>query len=222
MSKDYSLILFAVIAFAVLIGLVMFNASRSKGVSSSTPLASASASPVFKRYPAPPPLSINPQKTYTATLSTNMGDITVELFAKDNPQTVNNFVFLAREHYYDNTPFHRIIRGFMIQGGDPTGTGQGNPGYKFADEKITRDYKRGTIAMANSGPDTNGSQFFIMHQDYNLPKNYVIFGRLPDNNSISFDSLDAIASVSVVDNGAGEPSSPQDPVILKSVAIVEK
>lgn len=208
MSQEVRQLIIGVLAFAVLIGIVM--------------IFSSSPSPASKSYSSPPPLTIDKSKTYLATLSTSQGELVVELFPKVAPNAVNNFIFLAREHYYDNTPFHRIIKGFMIQGGDPTGTGRGDPGYKFTDEKITRDYKRGTIAMANSGPNTNGSQFFIMHQDYNLPKNYVIFGGVPDNNSKSLQTLDAIASVSVVDNGMGESSSPKSPVILKSVTIEEK
>ena len=104
----------------------------------------------------------------------------VEFFPEDAPMTVNNFVCLAEDGYFDNTPFHRIVKGFVIQGGDPTGTGSGGPGYKFADEPITKDYERGTLAMANAGPNTNGSQFFIVLDDLRgkLPKNYTIFGRV--------------------------------------------
>ena len=101
-----------------------------------------------------------------------------ELFAKDAPATVNNFVFLAREGFYTNVKFHRIIAGFMVQTGDPTGTGTGGPGYRFKDEPVTRKYSRGTLAMANAGPNTNGSQFFIMHADYALQPNYTIFGQV--------------------------------------------
>ena len=117
------------------------------------------------RYDSAPVMSIDKQKTYTATLTTSRGAIVVELFAADTPATVNNFVFLARDKFYDGTLFHRVIADFMVQGGDPEGTGRGGPGYKFADETRNNPHKhdRGVLSMANSGPNTNGSQFFITH-----------------------------------------------------------
>ena len=134
---------------------------------------------VKKTYSAPPPMTIDQNKTYTATIKTNYGDIVIQLLPKEAPLAVNNFVFLARAGFYDGVKFHRVIKGFMIQSGDPTGTGRGGPGYKFADElPTTRDYVQGTLAMANSGYNTNGSQFFITLADlsYSLPKLYTIFG----------------------------------------------
>ena len=117
-----------------------------------------------KRYSGPPPMVIDPKKKYTATFHTQVGDFQAELFAAQAPQTVNNFVFLARDGFYNGTTFHRVIRGFMAQGGDPTGTGMGGPGYKFADERgalsLAHD-RPGILSMANAGPNTNGSQFFI-------------------------------------------------------------
>ena len=114
------------------------------------------------QYDGPPELTIDLAKTYTATLHTSAGDIALEFYAADAPQTVNNFVFLANEGFYDDVIFHRSIDGFMIQGGDPTGTGTGGPGYRFRDEFHSKtSYGRGTVAMANSGPNTNGSQFFV-------------------------------------------------------------
>jgi cyclophilin family peptidyl-prolyl cis-trans isomerase len=118
-----------------------------------------------KQWNKPPEMSIDPQKKYTATLSTDKGDIVMELFADKTPRTVNNFVFLARAGFYDGTIFHRVISDFMVQGGDPTGTGTGGPGYRFADEfdpSLKHD-KPGIFSMANAGPNTNGSQFFITH-----------------------------------------------------------
>lgn len=155
-------------------------------------------------------------KTYTAVMHTTAGDMTIEL-SKDTPVTTNNFVFLAKDGYYDNVIFHRTIPGFMIQGGDPTGTGMGNPGYKFADEKFNGEYKKGTLAMANSGPNTNGSQFFIMHADYALPKNYVIFGHVTEG----LDVIDKIATAPTIKDGM-ENSKPQNPVKITSVEITEK
>jgi cyclophilin family peptidyl-prolyl cis-trans isomerase len=159
-------------------------------------------------------------KDYQAVLHTSKGDMTVDLFETEAPKTVNNFVFLAEQGFYTNVPFHRIIKGFMVQTGDPTGTGTGSPGYRFNDEPVTRGYTRGTVAMANSGPNTNGSQFFIMHADNPLPKNYTIFGQVTDG----LDTLDAIANTPVHPNPAarGEMSVPDEPVTLESVEIVTK
>src|SRR4030042_5161285 len=125
-------------------------------------------------------MTIDENKKYWAIIKTNFGEIGVELFPGDAPLTVNNFVFLAREGYYNNVKFHRIVQGFVIQAGDPKGTGAGGPGYRFADEKVTQDYTAGTLAMANAGPNTNGSQFFITLADLRarLPKDYTIFGRV--------------------------------------------
>lgn len=173
--------------------------------------------PSSKTYSEYPKTVIDENKKYTAVLSTSKGGITLELFAQEVPQTVNNFVFLAGEGFYNGTKFHRIIKGFMIQGGDPLGNGSGDPGYKFADEKVTRDYQRGIIAMANSGPNTNGSQFFIMHADYDLPKNYTIFGQV----TAGLDILDLIANTPVVANPFGEVSQPTEDVVILKIQVNE-
>lgn len=169
-----------------------------------------------KMYTQAPQMTIDKKKTYSATLKTTMGDIVVDLHASATPTTVNNFVFLANEKFYDNTIFHRTIKGFMIQGGDPQGTGMGGPGYKFADEPFAGEYVRGTVAMANSGANTNGSQFFIMHQNTALPKNYVIFGQV----TAGLDVVDKIAEAPTKPGGEG--SSPVTPVQVKTVVISEK
>jgi cyclophilin family peptidyl-prolyl cis-trans isomerase len=161
---------------------------------------------------------INTSKNYIATLKTDAGDIAIELFAKKTPATVNNFVSLAKKKFYDKTIFHRVIKGFMIQGGDPKGDGTGGPGYRFEDEKFDGEYERGTVAMANAGPNTNGSQFFIMQQKQDLPKNYVIFGKV----IAGIDVVDKIASASVTTNEMGEPSKPTTPTVVKTVEITEK
>lgn len=172
-----------------------------------------------KQWSSPPPMTIDPNKQYTATIKTTMGTMTAELYAKDAPITVNNFVFLANEHFYDNVKFHRIIKGFMVQTGDPTGTGRGGPGYRFPDEKVTRPYTRGTLAMANAGPNTNGSQFFIVQEDTpSLPPNYTIFGKLTSG----LDVLDKIASVPVTTGPSGERSVPTVDVRIESISISEK
>jgi len=126
-------------------------------------------------------MAIDKNKKYTATIKTSRGEIVCELFAQDAPKTVNNFVFLARENFYDGTVFHRVIKDFMIQGGDPTGTGRGGPGYRFEDEckSNPNKHKVGTLSMANAGPDTNGSQFFITHVATNwLDGKHTVFGKV--------------------------------------------
>jgi len=169
-----------------------------------------------KQYPAAPALSIDTAKKYVATLRTEKGDIEIELAVSATPTTVNNFVFLAREKFYDGVIFHRTIPGFMIQGGDPTGTGMGGPGYQFDDEVFSGSYDRGTVAMANAGPNTNGSQFFIMHADYALPKNYVIFGKVTKGLEV----VDAVAAAPTQPGGEG--SKPVTPVKILSVDILEQ
>ena len=130
-------------------------------------------------YSAPPPLTIDTGKKYTATIKTGKGDLVLDLFASDAPRTVNNFVFLACEGFYNGTTFHRVIPGFMAQGGDPTGTGAGGPGYKFADEFTKHTHITGTLSMANAGPDTNGSQFFITYSpQHHLNDRHSVFGQL--------------------------------------------
>ena len=156
-------------------------------------------------------------KTYTGTLETSHGTIEVEFYPEDAPIAVNNFVSLAKEGYYDGTPFHRIVKGFVIQGGDPTGTGTGGPGYKFKDETIKKDYEAGVLAMANAGPNTNGSQFFIVLEDLRgrLPKNYTIFGKVTSG----MDVVKAISDVGVTRSSSGEVSSPVEPVVLTKAVV---
>ena len=165
-----------------------------------------------KSYASPPALSIDPKKKYTATIETSAGTMTAELFPEDAPNAVNSFVFLARDGFYNGVIFHRVIPGFMIQGGDPTGTGRGGPGYKFNDEPVKRRYSRGTLAMANAGPNTNGSQFFVMHADYGLPPSYTIFGKLLTGEGV----VDAIVGAPT-----GAQDRPKDPVAIRSITIAE-
>jgi len=165
----------------------------------------------------PPENKIDTKKSYHARLNTNKGAIKIELLSKETPVAVNNFVFLSREGFYNGTIFHRVIKGFMIQGGDPLGTGMGGPGYSFPDEPVKRSYTRGIVAMANAGSNTNGSQFFIMHQDYSLPPNYVIFGKVVEGLEV----LDQIASTPVVPSLTGELSKPVEEILVESVAIEE-
>jgi peptidyl-prolyl cis-trans isomerase B (cyclophilin B) len=140
-----------------------------------------------KQYPAPPPLTIDPDKKYTVTFETSKGSIVCDLFAKDAPKTVNNFVFLSRDKFYDGTKFHRVIADFMIQGGDPEGSGRGGPGYKFEDEfkGNPNKHQKGTLSMANAGPGTNGSQFFITHVSTpHLDGKHTVFGKVTSGQDV--------------------------------------
>ena len=173
------------------------------------------SSPVRRKFPNPPPMCIDPAKSYTAVMDTSMGSITIALDAATAPRTVNNFVVLARYHYYDNVIFHRIIKGFVCQGGDPTGTGRGGPGYRFADE-LPRPgrYELGSLAMANAGPDTNGSQFFIISgpDGTRLPPLYSLFGKVVKG----LDVVDAMQKVAT-----GRNDRPLTDVTINSVTITE-
>ena len=166
-----------------------------------------------KEWASAPEMGIDPAKKYTATISTDKGDMVIELFADKTPKTVNNFVFLAREGFYDNTIFHRVIADFMVQGGDPTGTGTGGPGYRFADEfhpDLKHD-KPGILSMANAGPNTNGSQFFITHVPTAwLNNKHSVFGQV-------IEGMDVLMSIPPRD-----PMRPEYPgVKISSVTITE-
>ena len=153
---------------------------------------------------------------YTIAIETNYGAIEFTTYDADAPKTVKNFIDLAQKGFYDGLTFHRVISGFMIQGGDPNGNGTGGPGYKFEDEpnpqtdSYRAGYKRGVVAMANAGPNTNGSQFFIMHQDYPLPNNYTIFGKVSKGQEV----VDAIANVKT-----GANDMPVEKVVMKRVTV---
>jgi len=155
-----------------------------------------------KQYASPPAMSIDPNKSYTATFDTSRGKIVVDLFTRDAPSTVNNFVFLARDGFYNGTKFHRVIPDFMVQGGDPEGTGRGGPGYKFADEvkNNPRKHQRGSLSMANAGPNTNGSQFFITHiaTDW-LNGKHTVFGQVRSGQEVvdSVKQGDTLKSVTI-------------------------
>lgn len=173
------------------------------------------SSPQRRRFDAPPPMVIDPEKRYTATMATSKGTMTIELDPIAAPKTVNNFVFLARYHYFDGIVFHRVIPGFVIQGGDPEGTGRGGPGYRFADElpKAGR-YQVGSLAMANAGPDTNGSQFFIISgpDGMRLPPQYSLFGSVVAGGDV-VEAIDAVGTRS---------GNPTEQVVIDSVTVEEK
>lgn len=167
-----------------------------------------------KSWKNPPEMNIDPKKEYSAELNTDVGKIKIKLFADKTPVTVNNFVFLAKEGYYNDTTFHRVINDFMAQGGDPTGTGMGGPGYKFSDEfhpSLKHD-KPGILSMANAGPNTNGSQFFITHVPTPwLDKKHSVFGEVTEG-------IDVLLSIP-----ARDPSRRNSPAVkLLSVTIVEE
>jgi cyclophilin family peptidyl-prolyl cis-trans isomerase len=165
------------------------------------------------QYASAPDLIIDLDKTYSATIDTNHGTIEILFDAVRSPLAVNNFVFLGRDGYYDGVVFHRVIEDFMIQGGDPTGTGSGGPGYKFRDELDGEgNYSRGTVAMANAGPSTNGSQFFICHKDVGLPHSYTIFGKV----SSGLEVVDSIATTET-----DRRDRPTEDVIINKVTVTE-
>ncbi len=168
-----------------------------------------------QKFDGPPPMIIDPAKTYTATMVTSKGTLEIVLDPLSAPVTVNSFVFLARWHYFDGIVFHRVIPGFVLQGGDPTGTGTGGPGYRFNDElpKAGR-YELGSLAMANAGPNTNGSQFFVISgpDGVRLPPLYALFGKV-------VKGLDVVAVINDVGSPSGEP---RERVVIESVTIQEK
>jgi cyclophilin family peptidyl-prolyl cis-trans isomerase len=221
------------ICAVILLGIFVFfaiknNAAKPKFVAQNTELSVPSTSPSQNQ-----DLNVNSAKTSSpssqtqtideaeatgAIIKTTKGDIEIEFYPKDAPNTVANFVKLAKKGFYDDVIFHRVIKGFMIQGGDPTGTGMGGPGYKFADELNPKSpsykagYKKGVVAMANSGPNTNGSQFFIMLADYPLPNNYTIFGKVIKGQEV----VDEIGSVQT-----DSSDKPTTPVKITSVTATE-
>lgn len=158
-----------------------------------------------KQWNTPPAMEIDPKKKYTAKMKTDVGTMVIELFADKAPKTVNNFVFLARQGFYDGVIFHRVIDNFMAQGGDPTGTGMGGPGYKFADEfhPSLRHSKRGILSMANAGPGTNGSQFFITHSPQpHLDGKHGVFGQVMGDGMTVVNAIrqgDKIESVTIIE-----------------------
>ncbi|GAX90199.1 peptidylprolyl isomerase [Effusibacillus lacus] len=198
-------------------------AQGNQGQQGQAPANQSPTASKHNKYKEPPQMVIDPAKSYFATLHTSKGDIKIQLYAKDAPVTVNNFVFLARDKFYDGIKFHRIIKGFMIQTGDPLGNGTGGPGYKFKDELPPKyPYEPGVVAMANSGPNTNGSQFFIGNGDevkvlQQMP-NYTVFGKVIEG----MDVVQKISSVPTRLGPDGAMSVPKEEVIIKSVTIEEK
>lgn len=176
--------------------------------------AADGSSEKLSTFPAAPQTCIDPSKTYTIEVDTTLGSYTAELYPDKAPLAVNSFVFLAEYHYFDGTPCHRIIPGFVVQCGDPTGSGSGGPGYTFADElPAAGEYKLGSIAMANSGPNTNGSQFFVISGDQGiaLPPQYTLFGQVTEG-------LDVVAALDAVGSPSGTPTTA---VTINKVTVTE-
>ena len=168
-----------------------------------------------KSFSSPPEMEIDPSKRYVAEMETSMGSMTIELDPIAAPKTVNNFVFLARQGFYDGVIFHRVIQGFVLQGGDPEGSGRGGPGYRYEDElPKAGEYEIGSLAMANAGPNTNGSQFFVISgpSGVRLPPQYSLFGKV-------VKGLEVVDAIEKVATGPGD--RPKEDVVIESVTITE-
>ena len=215
MKNENLLIVFFVVLIVGALFFITVQFNKSNSGQSEKP--AATPTPTVKTLPKPS-MIIDPKKHYQATLHTTAGDIVFGLKTDMTPITCNNFVYLAKNHFYDNTIFHRVVKDFMIQGGDPKGDGTGGPGYEFDNENFTGDYNRGIVAMANAGRNTNGSQFFIVQKDVNMPKDYVIFGEVTQGINI----VDQIADAPVTMSAQGEMSKPVNPVKILSVTITEQ
>jgi cyclophilin family peptidyl-prolyl cis-trans isomerase len=188
------------------------------GITSLALMASGCSS--GKSWKKAPAMQIDPSKPYFATVDTTLGSFKIQLFAGESPKTVNNFVFLSQQGFYNGVIFHRVIKSFMIQTGDPKGTGAGGPGYEFADElPVKHTYDPGIVAMANSGPNTNGSQFFICTgssaKNLNAMPNYTQFGQVVSG----MDTVQKIAAVPVGAGNPGENSRPLNPPVINSITI---
>ncbi|MBI4296787.1 MAG: peptidylprolyl isomerase [Chloroflexi bacterium] len=203
---------------ALLMLVLVIACKPTGGTSVSTP-----TQPVRKQWDKPPAMQIDLNKNYFAVLRTSLGDVRIKLLVKEAPRTANNFVFLARQGFYNGVIFHRIIKDFMIQGGDPTGTGRGGPGYQFADElPVKHSYEPGIVAMANAGPNTQGSQFFIVTgpagKGLDGYPNYTQFGQVMEG----MDVVMKIASVEVERASPTEVSKPKVPPVINRAEIIEQ
>src|SRR3972149_3831729 len=213
-----------ILVMLLMSAVVVTACSKPTGGNTVTPTTPSRTPGVPLQWSTPPAMTVDQNKNYFATVETSLGTFKIQLLVKETPKTVNNFVFLAQQGYYDGVIFHRIIRTFMIQTGDPTGTGSGGPGYKFADELPPKpSYDPGIVAMANAGPNTNGSQFFICTgadaKNLNGYPNYTQFGQVVSG----MDIVQKIASVPVVRAGfSGEASQPTIDVHIISITIEEK
>ncbi len=226
MNKQTAIILSGTVAIAAIVFAVASNQknqeeARETEINSKQETrenASVEANDADNTSSAAPALDSEYQKIMNATMKTSLGEIKIELYGDKTPITAGNFAKLAEAGFYDGVKFHRVISGFMIQGGDPLTKddaqkelwGTGGPGYKFNDEPFEGQYARGTIAMANSGPNTNGSQFFIMHEDYPLPPQYVIFGKV-------LEGMEAVDAIAALETDARD--CPLNPPVIESINI---
>ena len=216
MKKEVILLLFIIGFIAVAYVLMLSGEKSIKKNMSTSKITEPTVTPTQKQFSSAPAMEIDVKKSYTAVIKTNKGDITVQLFTADTPKTVNNFVFLARKNFYDGVIFHRVMKGFMIQGGDPDGIGTGGPGYAFADEFVPNRVfdKPGLLAMANSGPNTNGSQFFItVAQTPWLTGKHTIFGEVTKG-------MDVVKAIETVQTGEGD--KPIQDVTISHIDILEQ
>jgi peptidylprolyl isomerase len=215
-QKRNQLMIAAGVILLIVVGIIWVVVSAQKKQTASVPPGQVPAPTVNgKQYPSAPPMTIDPQKQYFATVKmAKGGEFVIQLYPAKAPITVNSFVFLAREGYFNGTTFHRVLEGFMAQGGDPTGTGGGGPGYKFENELNDLAFdKPGVVAMANAGPNTNGSQFFIMFGPYGLSENdYTIFGQVTSG-------MDVVNSITRRDPNTN-PTFTGD--VIESITISEK
>jgi cyclophilin family peptidyl-prolyl cis-trans isomerase len=222
------IILVAIILVAAILSYVGYRLASS---GKATPILSVDNLTITPRsgwWPRPPEMTIDQNKEYFATIETSFGNIELQLFPKEAPIAVNSFVFLARQNFYDGLKFHRILKDFAIQGGDPIGSGSGNAGYRFADEPVVRDYVPGTLAMANDGPNRNGSQFFITLADLSntadpnkaVTKTYTIFGMVINGMDVALKIGDV--PTQPLSTLGGEASRPVTPVIIQHISIQEK
>lgn len=221
--KKNVLIIMAVLVVLAIGGWAWWGNSAPAGKDTNINVDSTSVVQRNNKYSSPPPMSIDKNKQYNAVVTTSQGTFTIKLLSNDAPVTVNNFVFLARQGYFNGITFHRIIKDFMIQSGDPLGTGTGGPGYKFADELPNKlSYGPGIVAMANSGPNTNGSQFFIctgeQSKNLNSTPKYTILGQVVEG----MDVVRKIAEVPVAASARGEVSKPTTNVLIKEIIINEQ
>lgn len=222
MNKNNFFFLIAIVATIIAGAYLLLVDSSNKTASSQEAQKTIKLTPTpnMEKNMPKPEMQLDTKKKYSAVLHTTIGDITIDFDTQNTPITSNNFIYLAKNHFYDDTIFHRVMEDFMIQGGDPTGTGSGGPGYRFDDEYLKGSYTKGTVAMANAGANTNGSQFFIVQgSDVQLDNDYVIFAHVTKG----IDVVDKIAAQETTNQpGTGEKSKPVDPIKITSIDIVEQ
>lgn len=223
MKKNGYIILAVLLVLSAVGAWALWGNKAPSGKDTNTNIDSTSVAQRNNKYSSPQPMSIDKSKQYNAVVTTSLGTFKIKLLNNDAPVTVNNFVFLARQGFFNGITFHRIIKDFMIQTGDPLGNGIGGPGYKFADELPNKlSYGPGIVAMANSGPNTNGSQFFIctgeQSKNLNSSPNYTIWGQVVEGMNVVLK----IAEVPVAADARGQVSKPTNDVLINDITITEQ